>query len=137
MVSNVAPPAVNVPVLFMPPLKTNWLDVVTEVVLKVPPTVTEPTKVVIPVLLLSVKVPLAAIEEAPCTLRLPVPPNVNDAKPFTLSVVVMVSDGLKAPVDSEEKKPPTVRLPMENAGVTSSVTVVNNPPVVTVPGELN
>ena len=110
---------------------------VTEVVLKIPATVTTPVKVVTPPLLESVNVPLVATEVAPCTFRFPVPPKVKVAKPLTLKVVVMVRLELKAPVVAVERKPPIVRFTIEKAGETSMVTVVPKPPVVTVFGELN
>ena len=77
---KVAPPPVNVPVLAIPPLKTQFPVAVTADVSQESEDVTNPTKVETPVPSLSVKKPLFVV--APFTVKFPVPPNVNKSKAF-------------------------------------------------------
>lgn len=98
-------------------------------------TVTCPVNVVVPVSLLSVKVP--AKELPPSTVRLPVPPNEKAFVLLKLRAPLMVRFGLNAAVVTVDKRPPMVKLFRANGGDTSKLIVVKKPPVLTLVGVLN
>lgn len=144
LVSNVAPPPVKEVMLFaMPPLKTRLEDEVTAVVLKLPVMETFPTKVSMPELLLSVKLPVP--EVVPVMVRLFVFENVRVIPVITtlfakLTAVEPVMAWLLVSkvAPPAENEVPLLVIPPRNTRLVDAATVdVNAPLRLTLPTKVS